>query len=77
MNKILSEQSDWDELLDFVSEKQLTPILGKEIYKFKENDLLSPFDEYLSKQILQLNSVTDQPSLTLTKAVSYLLNEKR
>ncbi|MDQ6608848.1 MAG: TIR domain-containing protein [Bacteroidota bacterium] len=77
MNKILSEQGDWDELLDFISEKQLTPVLGKEIYKFKEADILMPYDEYLSKQLLQVNNVTDQPPLTLTKAVSYLLNERK
>lgn len=77
MNKIISEQSDWDELLEFISEKQLTPVVGKEMYKFKENDLLLPFDDYLSKSLLESNKVTDQPSLTLTKAVSYLVSEKK
>ena len=77
MNRFLSEQYDWDELLDFISEKHLTPILGKEIYKFKENDSLTPLDQYLSKQILEVNRVTDQPAIDLTTAVSYLLNEKK
>jgi len=77
MNKILSEQSDWDELLEFISEKQLTPVLGREIYKFRQNDILVPLDEYLSKQILELNKVTDQPGVGLTAAVSYLVNEKK
>ena len=77
MNKNLSEQSDWDELLDFITDRQLTPILGKEMYKFKQDDLLMPVDEYLSRQILELNKVTDQPSLTLTQAVNYLVNEKK
>ncbi|HVF98139.1 MAG TPA: SIR2 family protein, partial [Flavisolibacter sp.] len=77
MNKILSEQSDWDELLEFISEKQLTPVIGKELYKFTEADSLIPFDEYLSKQLLQANGVTGLPPLPLTKAVSYLLNERR
>ena len=77
MNKTLSEQSDWDELLDFISDRQLTPILGKEIYKFKKDDILIPVDEYLSGQILESNHVTDQPALTLTKAVNYLVNEKK
>ncbi|HEY0042242.1 MAG TPA: toll/interleukin-1 receptor domain-containing protein, partial [Flavisolibacter sp.] len=77
MNRILSEQADWDELLDFISEKQLTPILGKDIYKFKENDSLIALDEYLSKQILEVNRVTDQPIEELNKAVSYLLNERK
>lgn len=77
MNKILSEQSDWDELLEFISEKQLTPVVGKELYKFTEADALTPFDEYLSKQLLQVNGVTNLPPLPLTNAVSYLVNERR
>ena len=77
MNKILSEQSDWDELMDFISDKRLTPIIGKEMYKFKQDDKLIPIDEYLSKQLLQVNKVTDQPPLTLTEAVNYLENEKK
>lgn len=77
MNKILSEQSDWDELLDFISDRQLTPIIGKELYKFKENDNLIPIDEYLSKQLLESNNIAGQPAVTLSKAVNYLLNEKK
>ncbi len=77
MNKILSEQSDWDELLESISEKNLTPVIGKEMYKFKQDDTFVPIDEYLSKQLLEINKVTDQPSLTLTEAVNYLENEKR
>ena len=77
MNKILSEQSDWDELMDFITDKRLTPIIGKEMYKFKQDDNLIPIDEYLSKQLLQVNKVTDQPPLTLTEAVNYLENEKK
>lgn len=77
MNKTLSEQSDWDELLDFISDKQLTPIIGKEMYKFKENSLLIPIDEYLSKQILDAYKVTGQPALSLTKAVNFLANENK
>jgi hypothetical protein len=77
MNKILSEQSDWDELLDFITDRQLTPILGKEMFKFQQDDLLIPVDEYLSKQILGTNHISDQQELTLTQAVNYLVNEKK
>ena len=77
MNKNLSEQSDWDELLDFISDRQLTPVIGKEMYKFRENNILIPIEEYLSKQILGSYGVTDQPALVLTQAVNYLMNEKR
>lgn len=37
MNKNLSEQSDWDELLDFISDRQLTPVIGKEMYNLKKS----------------------------------------
>ncbi len=77
MNKILAEQSDWDELLDFISDRQLTPVIGKEMYKFRKDDTLTPIDNYLSQQLLELNKVTDQPPLTLTEAVNFLVNEKR
>jgi hypothetical protein len=76
MNKKLSDKSDWNELLDFITDRQLTPILGKEIYKFMENDVLIPVDDYLSKQILSLNNVRDQPELSLTQAANYLVTEK-
>jgi hypothetical protein len=76
MNKILSEQSDWDELLDFISDRQLTPVIGKEMYKFRKDDVLTPIDNYLSRELLELNKVTDQPQLTLTEAVNFLVNEK-
>lgn len=77
MNKVLSDQSDWDELLEFISEKQVTPIIGKEIYKFTEADSLTPFDDYLSRQLLQASNVKDAPPLPLTEAVSYLMSERR
>jgi hypothetical protein len=77
MNKTLSEQSDWDELLDFISDRQLTPIIGKEMYKFKGNDLLIPIDQYLSKQILDAYKITGEPALSLTQAVNFLANANK
>lgn len=77
MNKILSEQGDWDELLDFISDKQLTPIVGKEMYKFKADNQLVPVDDYLSKHILELNGVADKEAISLSQAVNYLVNEKK
>jgi len=76
MNKVLSDQSDWDELLEFISEKQVTPIIGKEIYQFTEADALIPFDDYLSAQLLKSSNVSGV-SLQLNEAVSYLVNERR
>lgn len=77
MNKNLSAQGDWDELLDFISDHQLTPILGKEMYKFKENEVLIPIDEYLSRKILESYGALDQPDIALANAVNYLLNVKK
>jgi len=77
MNKLLSEQSDWDELLDFISDRQLTPILGKEIYKFPADGTLVMLDDYLSRQILELHHVTVQQPLSLTQAVNHLITERK
>ena len=77
MNKNFSDQSDWDELLDFISDKQLTPVIGREMYKFKKDDLLISVDQYLSGQILNAYQVTDQTDLSLSKAVDYLVIEKK
>jgi hypothetical protein len=77
MNKDFSEQSDWDELLDFISDRQLTPILGEEMYQFKQNELLIPIEEYLAKQIIGSFNAADMPGETLAKAVNYLVIEKK
>lgn len=77
MNKIISEQSDWDEILGFIKDQNLTPVIGKEMYKFKQDDKLIPIDEYLSQKLLESNKVTDQPPLSLSEAVNFLENEKR
>ena len=77
MLKYISEPRDWDDLLKNISKKNLTPIIGQEIYKFKQDDSLVPIDEYLSKKILQSYDVTDQLTLTLPEAVDYLNKEKQ
>lgn len=77
MNKVFSDQYDWDELLDFIAEKKLTPVLGKEMYTFKDGDALVPLDNYLSKKILELQKVSDHPATSLPEAVDYLEIEKK
>src|SRR6185503_12842322 len=77
MNKIFSDQYDWDELLDFIAEKKLTPILGKELYTFKDGEKIGPLDQYLSKKILELHKVTDYAAAGLQEAVNYLEIERK
>jgi hypothetical protein len=77
MNKIFSAQGDWDELLDFISSKKLTPIIGKEMFKFKQGDALVPIDQYLSKQLLNSYQVTDQPDMPLLNAFDFLMKNNR
>lgn len=72
MNRIISEQADWDELLEFVSEKNLTPILGEEMYKYADGDVVKPLDNYLAQKILDKNNITDFTTDSLTKAFDYL-----
>lgn len=77
MNKIISDQYDWDELLDFIAEKKLTPVLGKEMYTYREGDQLIPLDNYLSKKLFELQKITDRHPSSLTEAVNYLEIEKK
>jgi len=76
MNKVFSDQYDWDELLDLIAEKKLTPVLGKEMYTFKDGDKLAPLDNYLSQKILELHKISDRNASSLSEAVNYLENEK-
>lgn len=76
MNKIFSDQYDWDELLDLIAEKKLTPVLGKEMYTFKDGDKLAPLDNYLSQKILELHKISDCHGFSLSEAVNYLEIEK-
>ena len=77
MNKNFSEEDDWDELLELISDGQITPIIGNELYKFKEQDKLIPIDNYLSMQLFAKYDITDQPASSLYKTVGYLKNEKK
>ena len=72
MNRIISEQNDWDELLEFISDKNLTPVLGKEMYNYREYDVLKPLDNYLAQKILEKNNIADFKTDSLTKAFDYL-----
>ncbi len=76
MNNILQEQEDWDELFELITDKQLTPIIGKEIYRFRDGENLVLLDEYLSAQLLSSFKATDQAAMPLTQAINYLVNEK-
>src|SRR4051812_23028916 len=76
MYKSLSQQDDWDELLEFISDKKLTPVIGKEMYKYQDADNLIPIDNYLCTQLLQSFRTSDYPAATLEDAVDYLVNKK-
>jgi hypothetical protein len=65
MNKVFSDQFDWDELLDFIAEKKLTPVLGKEMYTFKDGEKLAPLDNYISQKILDLHKISDYQAANL------------
>jgi len=77
MYKTLSDDSDWADLLDSIEERRLTPVIGKELYKYKEKDSLVPIEDYLAQKILEIFKVTDQQPAGLPNAVNFLLNEKK
>jgi hypothetical protein len=76
MTKIITEQSDWDELLELITDRALTPVLGKEMYQFTENGSLSSIDTHVSRLLFEQNKITDQTATTLTQAVDFLEYEK-
>lgn len=77
MNKVITEQADWDELIDIISDKSLTPVIGKEMYSYKENGSMVSIDTFLSNKLFEQSRITDQATTTLTEAVNYLENEKK
>jgi hypothetical protein len=77
MNKMISDQYDWDELLDLISERKLTPIIGSELYNYNDKGTVCSLDDYLSNKLLELFRISDQPGLSLTQAVNYLEYEKK
>ncbi len=77
MNKIFSDSTDWENLLDFIADKDLVPVIGKEIYKFREKDKLIPIETYLSQEILKSYNVTGQPAGTLSDAINFLAKGKQ
>ena len=74
--KYISTQDDWDSLLNLIHEGTLTPVIGLELFKYKENNELSSFDNWLAKKLLEKFGVTDHSADTLIDAAGYLLNEK-
>lgn len=76
MENILSEPEDWDELFELITDEQLTPIIGKEIYRFRDGENLILLDEYLSQKLLESFKISDQPPMSLTQAINYLVNGK-
>jgi hypothetical protein len=77
MNKVITDQSDWDELIDIISDKGLTPVIGKEMYSYKDKDSLLPIDTFFSQKLFEENKITDQAAASLTDTVNYLENEKK
>jgi hypothetical protein len=70
-NTVLIE-IDWDELMGDISDGNVIPVIGNEVYKFFEDGNLILYDRYLSESLLQQKGVSDVSNLTLAETVSYL-----
>lgn len=75
--KFISTQDDWNDLLKLIHEKTLTPVVGQEMFKYKQNNELLLLDSYLSNKLLEKFEVKDRSAGTLTDSVNYLLIEKK
>ena len=67
MENILSEPEDWDELFELITDDQLTPIIGKEIYRFRDGENLILLDEYLSQKLLGHKLLTHHSTIEAEK----------
>lgn len=76
MNISASTEIDWEELLEDISEGNIIPVIGNEIYKFTIDNQLTSVDEYLAGKIFQENGLTADPTLSLAEAMDYLEKEK-
>ncbi|MEO6232406.1 MAG: toll/interleukin-1 receptor domain-containing protein [Ferruginibacter sp.] len=76
MNRVIEDQSDWDELLGYISSRKLTPVIGKEMYTFSDNGSTLSIENYLAKQLLERSRITDSPDLSLPDTVDFLEFEK-
>ncbi len=76
MNKLLSDQYDWDELIEFIAEKNLITIIGKEMYKYEDAGRLVSIDHYLGTQLLQSFKVNEFQSTSLAEAMDFLVNQR-
>jgi len=68
---------DWNELTSDISEGNLIPIIGNEMYKFKVDDKLMALDDYLSDKLLLENNITSESNLTLAEAINYVGQENK
>ena len=73
MSKSFSDSTDWKKLLGFIKERSLVPIIGREMYKFSQDDILLPIDSYLSQQILDSFNISDQSFNSLAAAFNFLV----
>src|SRR5437879_5805684 len=74
MSTMLSEP-DWNRILDNIAKGRLTPIIGKEMYTYKNQKDLVPIEEYISQQILADANVTDKKFTSLADLVKFLEND--
>ena len=74
--RFISDKNDWTELLGFISNGKITPVIGQEIFKYKEDEKLSNLETQLIKLLFEKFSIPDNPPGALVDTVNYLLIEK-
>ena len=71
-----SDSRNIDLLINFIEQKKLTPVLGKELYKYSGKDDLLPIEDLLSAKLLEMHDSADQLLPSLTATINYLIKEK-
>lgn len=71
-----TDSRNLDLLINFIEQKKLTPILGKGIYTYLENDKALFVETLLITKLLEKHDCADQQLPSLTAAINYLVKEK-
>ena len=67
---------DWEDLVDNISEGDLIPIIGNELFKFKKDNRLVLLDDFISQKLLEENNLNFVEGISLAATVAYLEKEK-
>lgn len=77
MNASTTETINWDRLCRNISEQNLIPVIGNEMYSFSEQGVQQEADAYFAQELLRKYDCLQTTAHTIAGAVEFLLRERR